>query len=168
MRYFTNHCWCSDSIWDGIFDCRYILTIERDIDPEFDTLLADTEFFSQEEYDILEKMYGDNSRYKDLLVSKDMCMRNTFRLNDAVLTWLHNNVKDRKGEDINKGWAIGSDEYNRASYPQGKFDIFFHRRKDLLAFVKEFSKYQRPTHYFDYFNDVRKTLDLETLTYSKG
>lgn len=29
MELFQNHCWCSDSNWGGIYDCRYILTIRR-------------------------------------------------------------------------------------------------------------------------------------------
>ena len=165
MEYFTNHCWCSDSIWGGVYDCRYILTIDKEVDPEFDELIEETKFFSQEEFDMLEDIYKNAEQYKDLIVSKDMCMRNTFRLNEEVKTWLHFNVEDRKGYDINKGWAIGSDEYNRVAYPQGTFSIFFHRKKDLMNFVRYYSKYKKPTKYVDYFKDERKTLDITTLTY---
>ncbi len=165
MRYFTNHCWCSDSNWGGTFDCRYILTIEQDVDPDFGELLTATKFFSQQEFDMLSEMYKDTPEYRHLIVSKEMAMRNTFRLSPNVLQWLSDNVLPRKGFDINEGWAIGTDEYNRTSYPQGAFDIFFHRKRDLMNFIKEFSKYKKPTVYFDYFNDTRKELNLKTLKY---
>jgi len=166
MRYFTNHCWCSDSIWgEGIYDCRYILTIEEDVDSEFDTLVEQATFFSQEDFDMFDNMYKDTPEYKHLVVSKDIAMRNTFRLNDNVTKWLNDNVLDRKGFDINKGWTVGTDEYNRNSYAAGTVDIFFHRRRDLMNFIKEFSKYKKPTNYFDYFKDKRKELNLETLRY---
>lgn len=168
MRFFTNHCWCSDSNWGGNFDCRYILTIEDDVDPEFSELLEDTKFFSLDEYKFFEKMYASHpDRYKDLIVSDDMAMRNTFRLRKEVQEWLTVNVADRTGWDINKGWAIGTDEYNRAAYAQRSFDIFFHRKRDLMNFIKEFSKYKKPTDYFDYFRDTRKKLNLESLRYEK-
>ena len=158
MRYFTNHCWCSKSNWGGVFDCRYILTIEQDVDPEFDELLAVAKFFSDEEYQMLVRTCPDYS-------SKEMSIRNTLRLQQPVIDWLTANVADRKSEDINKGWAIGTDEYNRGDYSSGTFSIFFHRRRDLMNFIKEFSKYKKPTFYFDYFRDKRKTLNLETLRY---
>ena len=167
MRYFTNYCWCSDNIWgDGIYDCRYILTIEKGVDPEFDELLEDAKFFSQEDYDMFADMYKDNKEYRDLIVSKEMAMRNTYRLNRTPMEWLNNNVKNRVGETYPQGWAIGSDAYNRSSYAQGAFDIFFHRKRDLMNFIKEFSKYKKPTFYFDYFNDTRKELNLDTLKYN--
>jgi hypothetical protein len=86
-------------------------------------------------------------------------------LRPHVVEWLETNVKDRKGDkDCNKGWCVGSGDYNSKGYVYD-FTIFFHRKADAMAFIKEFSKYKKPTDYWDYFNCDRKVLNLETLKY---
>lgn len=162
MRFFTNHCWCSDSNWGGHYDCRYILNINKVFDPEFDKLILCDKVFDQKEYDQLLTMES----LTGVTISKQWATHNTFRLRQEPIAWLNQNVKDRKGEDINKGWAIGTPEYCQHDFASSSFDIFFHRKQDLMNFVKAFSQYKKPTHYFDYFKDERKELNLETLQYS--
>lgn len=167
MHYFTNHSWCSDSNWGGHYDCRYIITIDRIPkgktyydSPEKDwvNLVESRMFFDKEEYDSLKSFYKDKYSESDL---KRMSQKKTYTLKKEVREWLKSNIKDRKGEEINKGWCIGSDRYNSDSGISIR--VFFHRRVDALNFIKEWSEYKKPTTYFDYFKDIRKELKLETM-----
>jgi len=84
-------------------------------------------------------------------------------LKPEVLVWLKENVPDRKDDECTKGWCIGSDEYRRMDLIS--MTVFFHRRKDTMAFIRKWSQYKKPVRYVQYFTDVRKTLDLETGKY---
>jgi hypothetical protein len=75
-------------------------------------------------------------------------------LKPEVIQWLEDNVKDRDtsrfgDEESSKGWCVGNAEYrNRESY--NGMSIWFHRKKDLLAFVREWSEFKVPTTAFNY------------------
>ncbi len=81
-------------------------------------------------------------------------------LKPHVIDWLNENVKDRDDPECPKGWAIGNTEYRATN----AFDmtIFFHRHRDALAFIKQFSKWGKPEFYHNYFKDIRKRLNEET------
>ena len=160
MRYFTNHCWCSRSMWGGHFDCRFIITIEEKQDAEdWKLLIKEESCFSKEHYECNKRAFPDVNDEK----LKAISMTSSITLQPHVIKWLEDNVKDRRGEEINRGWTIGTLEYNRTS--RVALDVFFHRRGDAMKFIKTFSKYKKPTFYFDYFRDIRKHLNLETGKY---
>lgn len=80
------------------------------------------------------------------------------------MKWLKANVEDTKenGYKGHKGWAVGTDAYNK-NVSDG-FTIWFYRRKDALNFIKTWSVHKKPTSYFDYFKDIRKELDFNSMT----
>ncbi|MDB4311806.1 hypothetical protein N9937_00085 [bacterium] len=166
MDYLQNHCWCSSSHWDGKhYDCRHIVSLnsyqegyEDDwnalIDPEAES------FFDEESFNITFDIYKERGYPPS---KKSYYMRGVLNLKPEVLDWLEENVEDRTGEECNKGWCVGSTEYR--SSPSTSLSVFFHRKKDAMKFIKTFSKWKKPIHYCQYFTDVRKRLDLETLKY---
>lgn len=167
MHYFKNHCWCSDSNWGGNYDCKYIVTIDRipkggsyydTPESDWTNLVTSYKIFDQKEYDSLKSYYKDKYDEEELLSRSH---KKTTTLKKEVVEWLNSNVKDRIREDINKGWCIGSDKYNLNA--NISISIFFHRRRDALKFIKEWSEYKKPTTYFDYFKDIRKELNNETM-----
>lgn len=149
MNILINHCWCSDSIWGGSYDCRVIVSWDMERDwgahpPKChpDWALVEEHPFTPAEPD---RFFGHPT---------------THRLRADVYQWLTDNVKDRADKEQPKGWAVGSDTYNA---PQlCRFSLFFHRRRDAMAFVKHWSIHKRPVHYLNYFTDVRKELDPKT------
>ena len=80
-------------------------------------------------------------------------------LNQEVIDWLNENVMDaaKPYEQPANGWCMGDDSY-RASGSSMDFALFFHRRKDAMAFVKRWSVHKKCTTYFDYFKEIRKEL----------
>ena len=170
MDYYTNHCWCIDSIWGGHYDCRHIVTIKRNLkleevrgEPHIDwtNTIEKKDFFSQEKYDLIKEIWEEKSKPIDEESIRRLSTDYTYIIKPEMIKWLENNIKDRKGEDSDKGWTIGTDQYN--SNAHSGFDIFFHRQKDALAFIKEFSIYKKPTDFFNYFRDIRKKLDFNTM-----
>jgi hypothetical protein len=83
------------------------------------------------------------------------------KLKPEVIEWLENNVEDYEG---GKGWCVGSDEYIVGD-SSTSLSVFLQRRKDAMNFIKTWSKYKKPINYCQYFTDVRKRLNLETLKY---
>jgi hypothetical protein len=168
MDYLQNHCWCSESNWGGKYDCRHIVSFrsyEHDaedwnavIDEEADTVFDEegferiSKFFVEKKIDITEEV-------------KQSYIKTVPNLKPHVLEWLENNVKDHDYDESGKGWCVGSVKY-RATDSCHSFSVFFQRRKDAMAFIRAFSKYKKPVRYCQYFTDVRKTLDLETLKYT--
>ena len=168
MEIFSNHCWCNDSNWNGAtYDCRYILTIRRSPDLEniYDTKSGESKdwekcitrekVLDQQEYDFLKKdeVFKD---YPDEDLKK-MCRRTVFCLKDDIIEYLINNVKDREDEEINEGWAVHNAPRDLLAY-----DIFFHRKEDALAFIKEFSEYKVPTLDTNYFEDTTRKYNPKT------
>lgn len=86
------------------------------------------------------------------------------KLKPEVLAWLEANVKDRRDSEQPKGWCVGNDDYHMRGRYENSINVFFERRLDALAFIKEFSVYKKPTTYFDYFKEIKKELNLETNT----
>lgn len=166
MNYLQNHIWCSESNWDNShYDCRHLVSLSsyekgyaedwgRLIDEKADTYLdRDNDVFIK----ALRKLGASDEEIDEC------CTRYSKNLKPYVLQWLHENVSDRKGEECNKGWAIGSIRYR--SNEVSSFTIFFHRKSDAMRFIKTFSVHRKPIYYCQYFTDIRKKLNLETMKY---
>lgn len=169
MNYLQNHIWCSSSIWDGKhYDCRHLVSIsaykDYDVDNWKNVIEPNADMvINESSYNILKNIKEKCPNY-DEDAFLEASRRPVLGLKPHVLQWLHDNVADRKDKDTPKGWAIGSLEY-RADDSASSFSIFFHRKSDAMAFIKEFSVHKKPVNYCQYFSDVRKTLDLETGKY---
>lgn len=92
-----------------------------------------------------------------------MSMRDCPTLNAEVIQWLDNNVADVKTDvDRNgttKAWAMGNEAY-RVRAAVGELSLWFHRKKDAMAFIKQWSVHKKPTSYHNYFkDDLRKLVD---------
>lgn len=167
MDYLQNHCWCSESNWGGVFyDCRHIVSLNSYKDgykDDWENLVDESAetFFDEEEYQLFLPYYEEQG----LVLNKGRFNKKVKNLKKELLDWLDKNVEDRTGYDCNKGWCIGSTEYRGkdASY---SMSVFFHRKSDAMKFIKTFSKWKKPINYCQYFTDVRKKLDLETLKYT--
>ena len=166
MDYLQNHCWCSESNWDKAnYDCRHIVSLnsyEDGYKEDWKNLIDQKaeHFFDENEYEIFKKHADDNGRQ----LSKDRFIKPAKSLNRDALDWLASNVQDRTGYDCNKGWCIGSTRY-RGTDSCCSLSVFFHRKRDAMNFIKTFSKWKKPINYCQYFSDVRKKLDLDTLKY---
>lgn len=173
MEYLKNHCWCNSSHWDNKnYDCQIIVSLKsykEEYKEDWSNLIIKEEYFDREEANnfisTLKEEHKTSKKgytkkyYDDLhnIVGK----KKIAALKPEVMQWLEDNVPDFKNE---KGWCIGSKEY-RANDSASSFSIFFQRRRDALAFIKRWSKWKKPIHYCQYFTDVRKKLNLETLKY---
>lgn len=154
MDYTTNHCWCFSSHWDGEhYNCRHIVSLSmfREYEVDWKKLIDEK---AEKALDQTATEAVGREIYKDVP-----------NFNPDVLKWLEDNVKDcARGLEV-KGWCIGSPEYRLLNTTH--LSVFFQRRKDAMAFIKEFSTYKKPIIYHHYFNDVRKKLNLETMKYEK-
>lgn len=169
MDYLQNHIWCSDSNWGGIYSCRHSVTFsileEHEVD-DWNSIIDDEveSYFSQREYNVAKKHYPTYDEEKLI----KCCTHLAPNLKSHVLEWLEANIKDRPAKQTDdgespKGWCIGSANY-RGKNPYS-FTVFFYRKRDAMAFIREFSVYKKPVHYCQYFSDVRKSLDLKTGKY---
>lgn len=136
MDILINHCWCSDSIWGGHYDCRVILSINR--------IEKDKTYYDPPTID-----------WQNLISRND----GISKLNPDAINWLSNNIKDLK--DGTKGWAIGTDKYN---FEALSFSIFLQRVPDALNFIKQFGSNKKPIDYLNYFRDLRKKYNPKTKT----
>ena len=166
MDYLQNHIWCRESIWNGEhYHCRHLVSVKSYGDDKDDwNEIVDEK---AEAIDDPEKiLYRDYLIEKGLLKEDDdyPIKKNVANFKPHVLDWLYINVKDRKDPDCEKGWCIGSTNY-RANDSSMSLTVFFHRKSDAMAFIREFSKYQKPINYCQYFSDVRKQLNLKTMRY---
>lgn len=165
MDYLQNHIWCSESNWDRVhYDCRHLVSFRCFGEDEDDWNAIVDENAERIEDEMLVRM---NERLKEKgLVDKSKkydTTRPVKNFKPHVLKWLEDNVADRQDPDCEKGWCIGSTQYRSTDI--GSLTVFFHRKRDAMAFIKEFSKYKKPVCYCQYFTDVRKKLNLETLKY---
>lgn len=167
MNYLQNHCFCSESYWfDGTYLCRHIVSFnkyEEHNKIDWDNLIDENAETILDEF-----AYELGKKYKpeldeSVLISKSQ--KPVKNLKPHVLQWLEDNVKDRKDHECTKGWDIGSAEYRGTESPS--LAIFFHRKNDAMAFIREFSVHKKPVHYCQYFSDVRKELDLSTGKYNR-
>jgi len=168
MHYLQNHCWCSDSIWGGLYDCKHMVVIEKYLDyknqetPDTDwsNYVKKKEYMDQEEYEFLKEVY-EKCDIKDPEPLLQIGAKTfTLELDPKVVKWLEINIKDREGSDINKGWAIGTEEFYKKNY--NSFGIFFDREEDAMMFIEKFSEYKIPTYHLNYFKDVRKQINFKT------
>lgn len=153
MHYLQNHCFCLDSCWGGIYNCRHVVSFNS-YQPEYE---CDWESCIDPNAEIVVKSH---------LVSDAKYDKPVPNLKPEVLTWLRLNVADRKINDLytqRQGWAIGNTEYREMDGL--RFSIFSHRKSDAMAFIRYWSKWKKPTTYCQYFTDVRKKLNLETGKY---
>jgi hypothetical protein len=186
MTYYTNHCWCSTSNWDGkSFNGEASVDFSDSVgtdslclykhkipDPDFERLTQKKPFFDKEE--VLEKMErvkerrsARNEEFDEEEYLKDemeFCRKKTVELKPEVAEWLNANVRDVAvdKEDENtiasrKGWATGNDIYN--ANQNWRICVFFARQVDALKFIRKFSIYKDPTFYFDYFSDDRREME---------
>jgi hypothetical protein len=150
MHVHVNYCFCTDSIWGGDFVSNFMVCIPKYL-PSDDALKG--------------KKHEDWKRLVDEIPRATRKMFEslvTNRLKPEVLNWLKENIRDNGKE---KGFAIGSDEYN--SHGSMDFSIWFYRRSDAMKFIKQWSACKKPTTYFDYFRGIRKQYNPETKTLQK-
>ncbi|AUG88420.1 hypothetical protein PQC39_gp056 [Vibrio phage Vp_R1] len=108
-----------------------------------------------------QKEFFIDSNLPTASLKKEVFMREHPYPKQEVLDWLTENVPDRNGK---KGWCIGSDEYIAGDSCAG-FTFFFQIRADAMKFIKAWSKWKKPVIYTQYFTDVRRKLNLETMKY---
>jgi hypothetical protein len=156
MDYLRNHCWCSESNWGSNYNCQIIVSLNsyaEEYKEDWDNLIDRKSEF------ITESPVPDEPRFN--------YQKPVINLKPHVLNWLESNVSDlsvdKFGNNTLKAWCIGSTQYR--SINSSGFSVFFQRRKDAMAFIKQFSKYKKPIYYTQYFTDVRKVLDLNTMKY---
>lgn len=171
MHVHINHMFCTDPCWgksDTMYWCKYLVAVERigkdktyHDTPEEDwtNLTVKVNYFDEEEYKRL-LTFSSTKGMSDEDIRR-WATKKIHIFNPEVIQWLNENVKDRRGEpEYPQGWCIGSEDYHaRESL---SISIFFHRRSDAMAFIKEWSVYKKPTTYFDYFRGIYKELNLET------
>ena len=170
MNYLQNHIWCSDSNWGGHYYCRHLVSLTSYVESDkedWDNIINPkrSKYFDEEMYTLSVEAL---KKFSDKLINpeflKDSYHRDVMGLREHVYQWLVDNVKDRNDKEQPKGWCIGSDAYTSGD-SCSSYAIFFHRKSDAMKFIKTFSKWKKPVNYCQYFSDVRKTLDLETLKY---
>ena len=162
MDYLKNHCWCTDSNWGGSFECKIIVRIglfEESDEEDYLNMTVEQEHFSQHHYEKAKNIFNDSPRYTEEFY-RDYATRKVRIFKQEVIDWLEKNVLDSNGK---KMWAVGSIDYNFLD-GSGRA-VFFQRRKDAMAFIKRWSKWKKPIYYTQYFTDVRKKLNLQTLKY---
>ncbi len=144
-----NHCWCRDSNWGGMYNCRVIAALERI--PEGKTFYdAPTEDWT--------KLVDIDNNYQ----STDefgLSVHGTVKLKPEVYQWLEENIPNRNKV---KGWAIGTDEYN--SRNKLHFNFFFQSARDAERFIKRWSVIGRPYTKLNYFLNKRYKYNLSTKT----
>lgn len=156
MNYLQNHIWCSDSNLGGWYTCKHVVSLDS---------------YSDESEDDWEDIVNDSAEYIEQRGLRGTYNRPVVNFKPEVLAWLEENVKDRPSNKYfpdghTKGWCIGSTEY-RSTF-SGSLSVFFHRRKDAMAFIRRWSKWKKPVMYTQYFSDVRKKLNLTTLKYENN
>lgn len=120
---------------------------------DFDKLTHEVSFFDKKSVCLFQ------DRDYNVEVITKLCTKRSRRLNDDVINWLHKNIKDQL--DGTKGWCVGNDEYNSRDLD---FSIWFYRRKDALAFIRQWSVYKKPTGSYNQNSYIEKKLNLETMT----
>lgn len=151
MNVLINHCWCSDSIWGGNYNCRVIVSIDRIAEDKtyYDPPMEDwTNLIEEHEYD-----HRDEAGFMH---------HDTRRLKPEVMQWLKDNIKERNCAEHKQGWAVGTDKYY--SNDGLSFTVFFERTSDALKFIKRWSVFKKPVDYLNYFRDVRRKLNMTTNT----
>lgn len=165
MDYLKNHCWCSSSHWDGQnYDCQIIVHLrsyDEHSKEDWNNIFEKKTIFSEEKYEFhmrcMENVSSIDEKSKNEF-AKDNAYKDINYPKKEVLDWLYENIPDKK-------WCIGSDSYI-SDDSACSFSFFFQRKKDAMAFIKKWSKWQKPVNYRQYFKDVTKVLNLETGKYT--
>ena len=165
MDYLQNHIWCSESCWGAMYDCRHLVSLDSykpDTGEDWDNLVDEE---AEQAHDFRYKEAHEKSHRRMGLpnAGPEYYQRAVANLRPHVLRWLADNVKDRKDPDCVKGWCVGSTQYRMQD--TSSITVFFHRRSDAMAFIREFSIWKKPINYCQYFSDVRKKLDTATGKY---
>lgn len=166
MELFINHFSCLrpfNFIEGKCYHSSYMVKVEMypmnteysaygDMNPDFSSVVdCDLPFFNEARYNRLRKKDWEDGKIRRY-ISGDT----TNRLKPHIIDWLENNIEDRKDKNYKKGYSYKDDSGNCETID---FELFFHRKNDALKFIKEFSLRKKPTFYFDYFKDVRNTLN---------
>ena len=144
-----NHCWCSDSIWGGVYDCRVVASIRRI--PEGKTYYDEP----TEDWTNLVEIDKDYRTTDEHSFPVD----STLRLKPEVHQWMEQNIPDRNKV---KGWTIGTDKYN--SIDTLSFSFFFQSAHDAEKFIKKWSSIGKPAEKLNYFKDKRYKYNPKTKT----
>lgn len=164
MDYLKNHCWCSDSVWGCHYDCQIIVSLnsyEYHNKQDWNNVLTKEKYFSQKRYEEAKKMFADKQYYTDDF-HKSYATRDINIPKPEVVEWLYDNVAcGKNGEPM---FAYGSKDYTFED-SASSYSFFFQRRKDAMKFIKTWSIHRKPVYYTQYFTDVRKKLNLETMKY---
>lgn len=175
MQYYSNHCRCSKSNWNNEgYNSRHVVTIEEypevlnldfiNDEPcnDYKALVSNETVFLEDEYKkSLERLKKEPTKSEKVAI-KMMFTKEVPYLNENVIKWLKENIKDTKSGK--KGWCIGNTAYRERDAING-VNIWFQRKNDAMTFIKEFSEYKKPLTYFDYFKDEIKYLNIETGKY---
>ena len=191
MTYHTNHSWCSKCNHNGgNFDGEVMVIIDETLstpfidenlddneeitDLDFYRLTETKDFFNEKEYDkrmneIQEEVEkkGEVFNSNDYAYEKSFSTKDTVTLKPEVIKWLNENIQDELNTDENtpinkrKAWCIGDDEYN--SNKAYSLTVFFSRQKDALKFINKWSIFEKPTHYFDYFHDDSREMNIKEI-----
>lgn len=173
MNYLKNHCWCSSSHWDEKhYDCQIIVTIERedgfDDRDDWNNVMIKKSYYdedvAEEVFEMHRKFFEKERPMTDDEIAdykKDVGTRFISVLKPEIMEWLEENVPDVNGE---KGWCVGSNKYVNGDCCTS-YSVFFQQTRPAMKFIKEFSKWKKPIYYTQYFSDVRKILNRETLKY---
>lgn len=168
MHYLQNHIWCSESNWGCHYDCRHLVSLSafrEGFTEDWEAIVDESadKFLDQSDKDRCEEFY----RLRGYAMPDDSVFtRDVPNLRPEVLDWLEENVEDRKGWECGRGWCIGSTKYRATD--KFSLTVFFHRRSDAMAFIRTWSKWKKPINYCQYFTDVRKRLNLDTLKYEEA
>lgn len=165
----TSPCWGKKNT---AYWCRYLVSVERTRekkhpytkDEDWVNLTEKFTFFDEEEYNRRKEWDKEHPRSFELTEEQErlLCTKDAYRLKPEVLKWLNENIKERKDPDYPQGWCVGDEAYLARDIMNT--NIFFHRKADALAFIKHWSRFKKPTTYFNYFANpiIRKELNLET------
>jgi len=161
MDYLQNHCFSNNSNWGTDYLCRHIVSFnayEEHNKNDWNNLINPTaDVYVDPTLLELSKTYHPD-------ISNELRMKHSTKsvpnLYPHVLQWLDDNVADRKDSTCSKGWATHDDEGRYLD--KLSFVVFFHRKRDAMNFIKEFSEHKKPVHYCHYFDNVRKELNFET------
>lgn len=161
MNYLKNHCWCHSSHWDSeMYDCKIIvsLTSYKDHDKEdWDAVMTTKEYFCQKTYEeFTDGIHPFTESQKKRFATKKINIPKP-----EVIQWLEDNVPMKNGNHM---WCIGSDQYIGTD-SSTSFPFFFQEYRTAMKFIKQFSKWEKPVRYVQYFTDTRKTLNLKTGKY---
>lgn len=163
MTYHANHSTCHNSCWENkIFNSKVMVYFGENLTRN-DILENNHE---KNIFEITNKINPDFTN----LVKKRNYENTIYDLNQDVINWLNENIKDVKNIDgteikeINerKGWCIGNEDFIART---NEMKIFFKRELDALKFIREFSIFKEPIFYFDYFSEDRRNMDLNKYIY---